>query len=359
MTIVKNIKRSLLMVALLSAGTHATFAGNDLRAGQAGASEILINPWAATAGWGLASTAGVTGLQAGYSNVAGLPRISGKGAFGVGYTNWLADANVANAGVVFKTGEDAAMGLSVTSVNFGELIRTTVETPEGLSTFDYSTTVVGYQYGKNFTDNISGGIGVKLITQGLADLNATGFAFDLGVQYFRGDNDELKFGISFQNIGGKMKFSGSGDDVRLSTTSVEGEPFVHAYDQRLAGFELPTRMIMSASYDFLLDGTNRITPAFAFASNAFTKDQISLGVEYGYTEKFVLHAGYDYQGGIFDEVSGQGRTTALTGFSAGFGVNMPYGTNADESKKNINLSYSFRTSNPFGSLHGFSLSLDL
>jgi hypothetical protein len=46
-------------------------AGNEQRAGQAGASELLINPWARSSGWGGANTAGIKGLEALNLNVAG------------------------------------------------------------------------------------------------------------------------------------------------------------------------------------------------------------------------------------------------------------------------------------------------
>ena len=38
------------------------FAGNKDRSGQAGASELLINPWTRSSGWGSANMAGVRGL---------------------------------------------------------------------------------------------------------------------------------------------------------------------------------------------------------------------------------------------------------------------------------------------------------
>jgi hypothetical protein len=37
------------------------FAGNPVRSGSAGASELLINPWARTASWAEANTANVMG----------------------------------------------------------------------------------------------------------------------------------------------------------------------------------------------------------------------------------------------------------------------------------------------------------
>lgn len=46
-------------------------AGNKDRSGQAGASELLINPWARSTGWGNAGMAQIRGLEGIWSNVAG------------------------------------------------------------------------------------------------------------------------------------------------------------------------------------------------------------------------------------------------------------------------------------------------
>ena len=44
----------------------ATIAGNKDRSGQAGASELLINPWARSSGWGGVNVANSFGLESIY-----------------------------------------------------------------------------------------------------------------------------------------------------------------------------------------------------------------------------------------------------------------------------------------------------
>ena len=51
----KKLFKSIVIVSLtiLVLGySNTAFAGNKDRTGQAGATELLINPWASTAGWG-------------------------------------------------------------------------------------------------------------------------------------------------------------------------------------------------------------------------------------------------------------------------------------------------------------------
>ena len=55
---------------------ESVWAGNDKRRGTAGATQLLVNPWARSNGWGGANVASVRGLDAFYSNIAGLSFIN-------------------------------------------------------------------------------------------------------------------------------------------------------------------------------------------------------------------------------------------------------------------------------------------
>jgi hypothetical protein len=90
---IKNMKEinrliKLILVFVLSFFSTFSFAGNEQRAGQAGASELLINPWARSSGWAGANVAGVRGLEGIYSNVAGLAFVE-KTELIFSQTSWL------------------------------------------------------------------------------------------------------------------------------------------------------------------------------------------------------------------------------------------------------------------------------
>ena len=71
----KKLFKSIVIVSLtiLVLGfSNEVFAGNKDRSGQAGATELLINPWAATSGWGNAGMSTVHGVDAMWGNVAGI-----------------------------------------------------------------------------------------------------------------------------------------------------------------------------------------------------------------------------------------------------------------------------------------------
>ena len=83
----KNIFRIFAVVVVLSALTsQSAYAGNDERRGTAGASELLINPWARNTGWGGVNVANVRGISSMFSNVAGLAFVE---SIEVAYSNTM------------------------------------------------------------------------------------------------------------------------------------------------------------------------------------------------------------------------------------------------------------------------------
>ena len=70
---IASILRLLIVSGVLISGSAN--AGNPDRAGQAGATEVLINPWARSSGWANANCGSIRGLEAAYLNVAGIAQI--------------------------------------------------------------------------------------------------------------------------------------------------------------------------------------------------------------------------------------------------------------------------------------------
>ncbi len=68
----KNSRRAVVVlgISLCLYGIESK-AGNPQRAGEAGATELLIDPWAGTSGFAEANTACVQGIESQFLNVAG------------------------------------------------------------------------------------------------------------------------------------------------------------------------------------------------------------------------------------------------------------------------------------------------
>ncbi|MBL4586019.1 MAG: hypothetical protein JKX84_03030, partial [Flavobacteriales bacterium] len=112
--------------------SYSTFAGNPDRAGQAGATELLINPWARSSGMAGANSASVRGLEAQYLNVAGLA-FTEKTEILFSSTQWLVGSGVMinTFGLSQKIGEAGVIGLAIMNMSFGEIDITTSELPDG------------------------------------------------------------------------------------------------------------------------------------------------------------------------------------------------------------------------------------
>src|SRR5690554_7737183 len=92
MKIFKSIAKSSMVVGALAISL-TTFAGNEDRIGSAGASELLVNPWARSTAMGSAGIASTDGIEAQFSNIAGLA-FTDKTQIKFNYTTWLGDAGI-------------------------------------------------------------------------------------------------------------------------------------------------------------------------------------------------------------------------------------------------------------------------
>src|SRR6476469_8903851 len=107
-------------------------AGNPERMGQAGASQLLINPYARNSGMVGSNSARIRGLEAQFLNIAGTA-FTRKTEVIFNRTNWLSgtDIKINCFGLTQGIGETGTIGLGVVAINAGEIEITTEEQPEG------------------------------------------------------------------------------------------------------------------------------------------------------------------------------------------------------------------------------------
>ncbi|MCK4568784.1 MAG: PorV/PorQ family protein [Bacteroidales bacterium] len=335
---------TLVIIGMLIIPESSLYAGNKDRSGQAGATELLINPWARSSGWGNVSTANINGLEAMFINVAGLA-FTNKSELVFSHTTYLkgSDINMFAFGFSQRIGDAGVIGLNVVSMNFGEIEVTTPDSPDGgRGTYKPNLMNISVAYAKAFSNSIYGGITIKIISESIADVSAQGIAIDAGIQYVTGEMDQIKFGIALKNIGPRMRFSGDG---LLRTTFLPEQENAFSMSMPSESFELPTALDIGASYDFYIGDWNRITLAFNFRSNSFGKDQFTGGIEYALKTYLMLRFGYTYEEGITKKAD---RTNVFTGPSAGVTVSIP--TNKEKGSS-IDIDYSYRATDPFSGTH--------
>jgi hypothetical protein len=338
-----------VLFSFICSGT--AFAGNPDRQGQAGASELLMNPWGRSAGLHSMSTSSVMGVEAMRINIAGLSRIN---KFEIGISNNRlysgTGMNLNSMGMGFKLGKSGALGFEFASLDFGQIPVTTVNQPGGTGGFfSPSFFQLGMGYSYTYANKISVGMLMRLVSESIQDVNASGVALDAGVQYVSGPKDNFKLGISLRNIGSPMAYGGEGLSVKRENLDPAGGVIYElTYDARAASFELPSMLNMGVSYDIYVGKENYIRTLANFTSNAFSRDQVGAGAEFSFQDRVVLRAAYKYDlGATSDETR-----SIYTGFSAGGTVMVPINKGGDN---NLSIDYAYRTTNPFKGTHNFTV----
>ncbi len=337
---------TLSLTIIIGFASTEAFAGNKDRSGQAGANELLINPWAASAGWSNAGMASVKGVDAMWGNVAGISFVNTMD-IDFSYTNWLAgsDTKVVSFGAIVRISESMVLGLNVMSMNFGEIERTTPENPDGgIGTFEPSMMNINVALAKSFSNSIHGGFLVKVISESIADMKVSGVAFDAGIQYVTGITDNIHFGITLKNIGPTMKYSGDG--LKMSAI-FEGMTSSLTVDIPTDEFELPTQLCIAAAYDFNFKNNSRLSLAVNFNSNSFSKDQFIAGVEGSFRDILILRGGYAFEKGIFDDIEDMECTNVHKGLSLGASVQAPLN---DKGLK-VCIDYAYRNTAHWDGIH--------
>ncbi len=376
-----------ITLTLLSVGFYTLNAQNTVRAGQAGFTQLLINGWGQSSGMGNSNTAGVSGVESFFQNIAGLGKTNGTD-LAFSRTSWLGGTgiNINAFGFAQKLGEsNSVLGLSVMSFGIGQIPITTEQQPdEGLGTYKPSISNINLGYAYNFSNGISGGVNIKIISESTPDVRTGGMAIDAGIQYatqvfksgkgtkakYRSDNPasqsrkgDMRFGVSIKNLGPDLRYQGDG----LATkTNIGSNSFTTTTSQRTDKTQLPSMINIGMAYDFRLDKNeemywHRLTAAANFANNSFSSNQTSVGLEYAYKEILMLRTGFDYEEGIFNYDT---RKTAYTGLCLGATVQFATGKriegkNYRENNSLIAIDYSFRSTNPFSGTHTFGVRIKL
>ncbi len=360
----KNIsKGAMIAILAIGFGTQA-LAGNKDRTGQAGAAELLINPWGQSTGVFGLNTSHVKGLDAMKTNIAGLAHVN-KTEVGASYSLLLRGSGIGvnNLGFGQRVGKSGVLGINIMTVNYGEITVTNYDNPEGqIGSYRPQFFNLHLGYAKSFSDNIQAGLAATFVSQQISNVRASGVAFEAGIQYVTGPRKNFHFGITLRNIGTNMRFAGNG--FSAENRAQENENYSINTLTPSEKFEMPTYLNFGAAYDFYLDANNvaeteeqkaevakpkhRATVMANFTSNSFYSDFLGIAGEYSFKEMFMVRAGYRYERGIGTTNS----TTMYSGVAAGATVQQRIGENGPM----LAIDYSFRpTQRPATGVHVFSL----
>jgi opacity protein-like surface antigen len=348
------------IVALCAVGmSFSAFAGNKDRSGQAGAPEMVINPWARTTGLFGLNTSHIGGVEAMKTNIAGLAQVSSTD-IGVSRGVYLSGTNISinNIAIGQKLGEAGVIGINRMSMNFGDITSTSYFEPEGFGTYRPQFLNMQLGYAKQFSSHVNAGASATYVSEQVGNITALGIAFEGGIQYVTGKRDNFHFGITLRNLGSNMRFSGTGFAVNADKPQ-SSPTFAVSQTYPADKFSMPTYLNFGAAYDFYLDENHlmskdslpkhKLTAMFNFQSNSFNNDYLGAGVEYSFKEMIQLRAAYRYERGIGNlETS----TTMFSGIAVGATAQKRLG----DSGPLVSIDYSFRpTQRPANGVHMMSL----
>ncbi len=348
------------IVALCAVGmSFSAFAGNKDRSGQAGAPEMVINPWARTTGLFGLNTSHIGGVEAMKTNIAGLAQVSSTD-IGVSRGVYLSGTNISinNIAIGQKLGEAGVIGINLMSMNFGDITSTSYFEPEGFGTYRPQFLNMQLGYAKQFSSHVNAGASATYVSEQVGNITALGIAFEGGIQYVTGKRDNFHFGITLRNLGSNMRFSGTGFSVNADKPQ-SSPTFAVSQTYPADKFSMPTYLNFGAAYDFYLDENHlmskdslpkhKLTAMFNFQSNSFNNDYLGAGVEYSFKEMIQLRAAYRYEKGI-------GNLETSTTMYSGIAVGATAQKRLGDGGPLVSIDYSFRpTQRPANGVHMMSL----
>ncbi len=342
---------------LLMMPASDVMAGNPDRQGEAGAGQLLMNPWARSSGLHSMGTSFVTGVDAMRINVAGLARIN-KTQINIGHTRYLDGTDVGfNAlGLAQKVGKSGAIGISIMAVDMGDIPVTTAQLPDpvdGGITYSPSYFNMGVSYAHMFENKVTVGLTFRFVSENTDQISGTSAALDAGVQYVTGPQDNFKIGIALRNVGAPMKFKGEGLNQTSNNPNTTFD-YDLTYEVRSQRFELPSLVNIGMSYDFIVNPKNRVSVIGNFTANSFSQDQIGGGVEYAFNKMFILRGAYRYEFGSTAE--GGNESPVYTGIAAGFSIQVPI---KKKSEQRFSIDYAYRDTKLWNGSHSIGIRFDL
>lgn len=274
-----ELNRKATRTALALAVLMTSFAfGQGARNGTAGASQLLI-PVGARYLSGGGATARGSGIDALYWNPAGLARAtSGIDAI-FSRRTYIADIDINFTAVGVKLGRFGSLAFAARTFGIGNIDVTDEFNPDGTGEqFRPAFFTVGATYSKLLTDRTSLGFTANFVNEGFVAVDASGFAFDIGVQYYNFlDIPNLALGVVLKNFGSPMRYDGSA--LWIEAKAIGSDRQTEWYKVEAAAFDMPFIMDIGLSYRLNL-GASSLDLGATFENNHFGQDEVRILGEY-------------------------------------------------------------------------------
>lgn len=297
---------------------------------------LSVSPSARASGLSDAVTSVDMGAYAAFYNPASMANIKGTYNATAGAVQWITDINHNSAAFVYKPAEGkyGVIGLNVLSVDYGDILSTVRDNdaPKGyqdLGTINPTALAVGISYANAITDQFSVGANFRYANHDLgsavSDFDNTGGyikdsfsantgVLDFGVLYKTGFKS-LNFGMALRNFSPEVTYDDEKSELPLT-------------------FKMGVSMNVLDLTDIDPDSHSLLVSIDANRPRDYD-EQIFLGLEYSFIDRFVLRGGYGFPK---DEEQ----------FTFGGGIRQPIGSMV------LSVDYSYTQFGVFGEVNRFS-----
>jgi hypothetical protein len=228
-----------------------------------------------------------------------------------------------------KLKNEATIGLSVNSLNSGDMLVRTEFQPDGTGEyFNMSQNAVKGTYAAKLSKMFSLGIGLSYIYETMQTYNNSTAAIDLGFLY-QTDFNNLRFAVVVQNFGGSSTISGSSIGVDYNRNGA----------LELGRYSLPTVFKMGFAIDALKKDKHLLVGSLQLNNPNDNAENIRIGVEYQYSELIQIQTGYKLS------VKGQSLPSLGIGYKSKIGANP------------LRINYGVNPTDYMGMLHIFGVQL--
>jgi hypothetical protein len=335
-----------VLIFVFAAGEIFSQGGQD-RSGTSAAPQLKIPVGGQYLAMSGSAVSIASGPEAIYWNPAGVYHTATNASALFSYRSYIADMSMSYAAITGNFGDFGTLGVSFRNLNVGDINVTTLDQPDGTGEIISPTYfVLGLTYSKLLSDRVSIGANLNLINESWANVKATGFSVDAGVQYRDLFTSGLSIGVVVKNLGGAMQYDGSGLFIRAADpVGDRGNTF---YKVVAASFELPSEIGLGVSYIHSINSENSLLIAGAFVNNNFAFDDYKVGLEYSYKNTLFLRGGY-----LFSPQSTDERMNIWEDFTLGIGLNLK-----DFSDLDISLDYAYVPVQFFDANNTFSIKVN-
>lgn len=299
----------LIFIIILLFSFPSEIFNQTLKTGTTSAQILKLNVGPRAIGMGGAYTSVANDILATYWNPAGTAEINSNEAL-FNHTDMYLDIKHDYAAFSTNLLNFGTLGAFVSVLSMGEMLVRTTKQPEGTGEFfDAGALVIGLNYSRFLTENFAIGFNAKYINEHIWNMNASGFAIDVGTLYKIQVLNELRIASSISNFGTKLKLTGR--DIVLTVPSGGGGKDFVPVNYELDKFDLPLVFKVGISSDIIMTESNRLTVAFDAVHPNDHSEYINSGIEYSWEEIIFFRAGYN---SLFEINSEKGLTF-------GFGLN--------------------------------------